>query len=130
MKAQVSVEFMIVVGIGIAIISLYIIYGYNALYSYKVNNDISLVKNSLEKIAKTAENVAFQGKPAKQKINICFPLTLKNCSVINKTLSCSLNDGKEIYQDSKINLTGTLPDSGCWDIILEAEENFVNITLS
>jgi len=130
MKAQVSVEFLIIVGLGIGIISLYILYGYNALYSYKVNNDVSLVKNSLEKIAKTAEFVALQGKPAKEKIEVCFPLTLKNCSVINKTLSCSLNDGKEIYQDSEVNLKGTLPGSGCWNLILKAEKNFVNITIS
>ncbi len=130
MKAQVSVELLVVVGIGIAIISLYVIYGYDALYSYKMNNDISLVKNSLEKIANSAEEVSFQGEPAKQKINICLPLSLENCSISNKTLSCTLNSGKEIYQDSKVDLTGTLPGSGCWDLILDAEENFINITLS
>ena len=130
MDGQVSVELLIIVGIGVGMISLYILYGYNALYSYKVNNDISLVKNSLEKIAKNAEFVALQGKPAKEKIEICFPLTLKNCSVNNKTLSCSLSNGKEIYQDSEVNLKGTLPGSGCWNLILKADENFVNITIS
>lgn len=130
MKAQVSLEFLIVVGICVGIISLYIIYGYDALYSYKVNNDISLVKNSLEKIAKTADDISFQGKPAQQKINICFPLTLENCSVTNKSLSCTLQNTQEIFYDSKVNLTGNLPGSGCWDLILKAEDNFVNITLS
>jgi len=130
MKGQVSVELLIIIGIGVGIISLYIIYSYNALYSYKVNNDVSLVKSSLEKIAETANDVAFQGEPAKQKINICFPLILKNCSIVNKTLSCYLNNGKEIHQDSKINLNGTLPGSGCWDLVLEAKNGFVNITIS
>ncbi len=130
MRAQISVEFLIIVGLGIGLVSLYVLYGYDALYSYKINNEVSLVRSSLEKIAKTADFVAIQGKPARQKINICLPLSLDNCTVNNKTLFCSLQGGKEIFYDSKIDLTGSLPGSGCWDLILKAEENFVNITVS
>jgi uncharacterized protein (UPF0333 family) len=129
MKAQVSIELLIVVGIGIAIVSLYILYSYNFFYSYKSNTDISMTKEALQKIVQNANFVARQGEPARQKINICLPLSLQSCSILNnKTLLCTLQNNKEVFYDSEVDLTGNLPQtSGCWNLILSAKENYVEI---
>ena len=129
MKAQISVEFLIIVGLGIAILSLYVLYSYNFFYSYKSNTEISMTKEALQKIAKNANFVFMQGKPAREKINICLPLSIKNCSIINnKTLSCTLQNNKEVFYDAEVDLVGSLPQtSGCWDLILSAKNGYVEI---
>ena len=129
MKAQVSIELLTIVGIGIAILSIYILHSYNLFYYYKTNTDITLTKESLEKIAKNAEFVSYQGEPARQKINICFPSSLENCSIMNnKTLSCNLTTKDNVFYSSKVNLNGTLPQTpGCFDLILSAKDDFVEI---
>lgn len=131
MKAQVSVEMLIVVGIGVALVSIYVLHSYNLFYYYKTNMDTTIAEDSLEKIAKNAEFVSYQGEPARQKINICLPSGVENCSILNnnKTLSCNLTD-KTVFYDSEVNLNGTLPQSsGCWDLILSSKNNFVEIEI-
>ncbi len=125
MKAQVSVEFLIVVGIGIIIISSYVIYSYNAVYSYKINTDISITKDSLKKITENSKFVFNQRKPAKHTITVCLPETITNCSLNDTIITCYLGD-KMIYEVSEINLTGWIPNSsGCHKIKLIAEDNYV-----
>ena len=131
MKAQVSVEMLVVVGIGVAIVSIYTLHSYNLFYHYKTNMDHTIARDSLEKIAKNAEFVFYQGEPARQKINICFPSNTESCSILgdNRTLYCDLGD-EEVFYDSKVDLNGTLPQSsGCWDLILSVEGNFVEIVI-
>ncbi|HIE41206.1 MAG TPA: hypothetical protein EYP80_00925 [Candidatus Aenigmarchaeota archaeon] len=131
MKAQVSVEMLIIIGIGVAIISIYILYSYNFFYSYKINTDTTITREALEKIVKNAEFVFRQGEPARQEINICLPASIKNCSINNKTLSCSFQDNTQVFYDSKVNLNGSLPQTpGCWDLILISKDNFVEINQS
>ena len=129
MKAQVSTEFLIIVGLGIAIVSLYILYSYNFFYSYKTNTEISMTKEALQKIAKNANFVFIQGKPARQKINICLPPSVQNCSILNnKTLLCTLQNNKNVFYDSEVDLVGSIPNtSGCWNLILSAKNGYVEI---
>lgn len=127
MKAQVSVEFLIIVGIGIIIISSYVIYSYQAIYSYKINTDISITKDSLKKIIENSKFVFNQRKPAKHTITVCLPETITNCLLNNTLIICYLGD-KMIYETSEINLTGWIPNnSGCHEIKLVAEDNYVNL---
>jgi len=131
MKGQVSVEMLIVIGLGIAIIGLYTVYSYASMDSYKKGNDEFLMKDSLEKIAETSKFVAFQGEPAKQQVNVCFPLSYKNCTLYGFTISCFLSSGREILQYSDVNITGAMPSSsGCWDIEVQASGDVVNLSVS
>lgn len=130
MKGQVSVEMLIVIGLGITLVGIYAIYGYASVDSYKKGNDDSLIKDSLEKVAETSRFVALQGSPARQKINICFPLSFNNCSISGSTISCLLTNGQTIDQDAGTAVNGTLPKgSGCWDVVAEAQDNFVNLSV-
>jgi len=127
MKAQVSVEFLMVIGIGIIIVSSYVVYSYHAIYSYKVNTDISITKDALKKISENSNFVFQQGKPAKHTITICLPETITECSLNNTVLACYLGD-KLIESTSEVNLTGWIPNtSGCYEIKLVAEDNYVNL---
>jgi len=131
MKGQVSVEMLIVLGLGLVLVGIYTLYGYASIDSYKKENDFFLTRDSLEKIGETAQFVALQGYPAKQKINTCFPMSLLACSVSNMTLSCSLRGGQVVEYTSKVYLNGTLPaSSGCWDVLVEAHDGAVTISLS
>ncbi len=131
MKGQVSVEMLLVVGLGVAVVGVYMIYAYSSLDAYQKGNDEFLVKDSLQKVAETAKFVSFQGYPARQEINICFPLSYTNCSVSNSSITCGLRSGENITQDVDANITGAMPEnSGCWDMMVQAGQNFVNITVS
>ena len=129
MKAQVSIEFLVLVGLGLLIISIYTLYGYDILSSYKQNSDTSLTYQSIEKIVRTAEYLYSQGEPAKQRIYTCFPLSLENCSIMNNnTILCYLNNKKEISSESTVQLNGTtFQKSGCCYINIEVIGNLVNV---
>jgi hypothetical protein len=131
MKAQVSVELLVVVGVGLAIVSIYVLYSYNMFYSYKTNVDATITKESLQKIAKAAEFVLYQEEPARQKVNICLPSSIEGCylRIDNLTLACNLtNRDYPLYYVSDVYLNGTLPQSsGCWDLILSAKDGYVQI---
>lgn len=130
MKGQVSVEMLVVVGLGLTLVGLYAIYGYASIDSYKKGNDAFVIKDSLYKIAETSKFVALQGSPARQKITICFPLSFNNCSISGTTISCLLTNGQTIYQDAGTAINGTLPKgSGCWDIVAQAQTGFVNLSV-
>ncbi|MCK4730057.1 MAG: hypothetical protein KAT28_01955 [Candidatus Aenigmarchaeota archaeon] len=127
MKAQVSIEFLMVVGIGIIIVSSYVVYSYHAIYSYKINTDVSITKDALKKISENSNFVFNQRKPAKHTITICLPETITGCSLNNTILACHIGD-KMIYETSEVNLTGWIPNnSGCYEIKLVAEDTYVNL---
>jgi hypothetical protein len=132
MNGQVSVEMLIVVGLGIAIVGIYTIYGYNSVDAYQKGNDGFLMKDSLEKISETAKFVANQGEPAKQQINVCFPISLDNCSISTGTITCFLRKDQRIEQDVGVMINGSLPTtSGCWDISVQATSSgYVNLSIS
>lgn len=122
---------LIVVGFGLVLVGVYVIYGFASVDSYKKGNDFFLTRDSLEKIGETANFVSLQGYPAKQEVNVCFPMSLSNCSVSNDTISCSLRDGQIVYYTSSVYLNGTLPDnSGCWNVLVEAHDGAVNLSVS
>jgi uncharacterized protein (UPF0333 family) len=125
MKAQIYVEFLIVVGIGLALVSALILASYSTVASYQKNNDELLAKNSLEKIALAAEFVSFQGSPARQKIHVCFPASISGCEVLedNRTISCGSNTGNPIMHTGTVDMDGVVPSSGCWYLILSAVDS-------
>jgi uncharacterized protein (UPF0333 family) len=132
MNGQVSVEMLIVIGLGLVIVGVYAIYGYASIDSYKRGSDDFLMKDSLEKIAQTAKFVSLQGLPAKQQINVCFPVSLSNCSITNTngTITCFLRSGQIIQQDTSTKINGSLPNnSGCWNMGIEAMGGFVNLSV-
>ncbi|MGC9310692.1 MAG: hypothetical protein ACP5E4_03115 [Candidatus Aenigmatarchaeota archaeon] len=137
MKAQVSMEYMIVVGFGLFFLAVYTISSYSTIYSYRQGNDAYLVKDSLEKMGSVAEFVSLQGAPARQTAGVCFPQSFAGCSIDadNRTISCSLDGGQSISGTMPVDVSGTLPaSSGCWKVMLESIEDgsgaaYVNITV-
>jgi len=131
MNGQVSVEMLIVVGLGIALVGIYIIYGYSSVDAYRKGNDEFLMKDSLEKISETAKFVANQGEPARQQIDVCFPVSLDNCSITTGTITCFLKGGQRVQQAVGVSINGTLPASaGCWELVIQATSGFVNLSVS
>ncbi len=88
------------------------------------------MKDSLEKIGETSRFVALQGEPARQQINICFPVSFSNCSISTETITCYLKSGQRIENEIGTSINGTLPtNSGCWDLSVKAENGIVNLTI-
>jgi uncharacterized protein (UPF0333 family) len=131
MKGQVSVEMLIVFGLGITIVGIYLMYSYSSIDAYKKGNDEFLMKSSLEKISEASKFVFQQGEPARQRINVCFPISFSNCSISTGTITCFLRSGQRVEQDMGVSINGALPEtSGCWDIQVQAEAGFVNLSVS
>jgi len=138
MNGQVSVEMLIVIGLGLVIVGIYAIYGYSSIDAYTKGSDELLMKDSLEKVAQTAKFVSLQGIPAKQQINICLPASFRGCNNLNGSaeMTCNLTGNRIIQHDMGANVTGTLPNnSGCWKLTVEAKETveakagYVNLTV-
>ncbi len=132
MNGQVSVEMLIVIGLGLVIVGIYAIYGYASIDSYSKGSDELLMRDSLEKVGETAKFVSLQGIPAKQQINICLPASFRGCSHLNGSaeLACNLTGNRIIQHDAGANVNGTLPSiSGCWNLAIEAKAGYVNLTV-
>ncbi len=133
MKAQVSIEYMIITGIGILLILLssnFLLRTYN---EYVDENKISLAKNTVYKIGETSDLVFSQGPPAKMQIEIYIPKGIEEISFSNKTLlfkvktSSGVND---IFYQTIPQLVGSIPTrAGNYYISLTADEGYVDISV-
>jgi len=133
MKAQVAVEYMIIVGVGLIMIFLSVNYLLGLFQSYSDENKISLAKNSVYKIGENADLVFSQGPPAKVRVEIYIPESVQEISFSNKTVlfkvktSSGVND---IFYNSIPQIIGILPiKSGQYYISLTSDQNYVNISV-
>ncbi len=133
MKAQVAIEYMAIVGIGLVIIFLSINYLLTLFYSYSDENKISVAKNTVYKIGENADLVFSQGPPAKVKIEVYIPDGVQEISFSNKTVllkvktSSGVND---VFYKTVPQIVGTLPvKSGHYYVSLTSGQDYVNVSV-
>lgn len=127
-KAQVAMEYLIVVGLIIAILTPF--WGYVSLYSNNIEFGfkIEYARTAVNRITDASDFVHAQGTPAKVILKIYFPKGVDSASVIEKKVSITLS-GQEVYSESIANLVGSLPiTTGYHYITIKSEDGYVNIT--
>lgn len=131
-KAQVSLEFMVIIGF-VMLISLPLIF---IFYTYSYETEFDLSQNQAysiaNKVVDQAEYVYYQGTPSKATLKTTMPKNIKSIEIQGKEITIKMEyKGKEtdIVAISKVNLSGTLsPSPGIRYISIQATG--VNVTIS
>ena len=132
MKAQVSVEYMLIMGFAtLMTIPLLLIY-----YTYTSDSSDTVATSQALQIARrivdSSESVYYLGKPSQTTLKLNFPDKIKAAKMENYEVIFNLSTTHgiaEIVQVSAVNISGNLPTSrGIHIITIKAEEGYVQIT--
>jgi uncharacterized protein (UPF0333 family) len=132
MKAQASVEYLVIIGLALAILMPIILYSNQNLISYKEDVKLSSAKSAVNKLAESANWVYSQGPPARLTVNICIPdgveeISLNSILMFKVRTSAGVSD---VYHETVPTLNGSIPtNSGCYFISLVAYNDYVKITV-
>jgi len=133
MKAQIAVEYVMIVSIGLIIILIGSPYLFKTFTAYSDENRISLAKNTVHKIGESADMVFSQGQPAKMKIEVNIPEGIESVSFENKTILFKLKTSSgvnDVFYNTIPQLTGNLPiKSGNYYLSVAAYQDGVNISV-
>lgn len=132
-KAQVSVEYMFLIGFATVItIPLIIIY---QSFIQESRDEIASVQ--IQQIAKemidAAESVYYLGEPSQTTLRVNIPdsVVLANLSAgYEVVFKIKTRAGEvDIVQNSAVNITGSLPiNKGTYTITVKAKSNYVNVS--
>src|SRR3989338_1375201 len=132
MKAQVSVEYLFIMGFAVLMtIPLLLIY-----HTYSTESGESVAQNKelqiARKIVDASESVYYLGKPSQTTLKLNFPGKIQSINVSNKEVVFRIKtkDGiADLVQISSVNINGTLPSTqGIHIITVKAEGGYVMLT--
>jgi len=109
MKAQVALEYLIIVSLGIILI---IPIFYYALTQSSESILISQAQDTVNSVAKTADYVDSLGSGSSSKIVAIIPSNVINSSIQNKTILLRIRTSSgdtDVIAFTKTNVNGTLP---------------------
>jgi uncharacterized protein (UPF0333 family) len=127
MKAQAAFEYMVIVIIALTfMIPLWV---YITSVKTEASDELSLsyAKNTVDKLASTADLIYSQGSPAKVRVNIFIPPGVYGYNITNNTVVLRvmyMGTVTDVYAESRAMLNGTLPtaEGGYW-MQIEAVDN-------
>ena len=128
-KGQISVEYLIIVGFALFIITILI-----ATYTiYSQHNESVIISKQVQRISMklvdNAEEVYYYGPPTKNTLKLYFPKNIEDIQIYNNELLFKVHTAggiSDIEAVSEVNLTGNLPSSrGIKYIEIIAKDNGV-----
>jgi len=131
-KAQVSMEYLVIVGfVAVIVIPMIIIF-----YTYAGRTQDQIISNQVQKIGlkidDSAEAVYYLGEPSRTKVRAYFPKNINSVTIGNNEIVFSVNTKQGIDQ---IVLYSTVPVSGSIDfhsgyhnINIQSRGSYVEIT--
>ncbi len=137
-KSQTSVEYIIVLGMALTVLVIMLTMGQEKYQNFRDEVRVSKVKATLKDISNSVDFVYEQGKGARTRIYVTFPMA----AAINLTTNANgtgIIEGtvyvrgtpSSFFQFVDANLTGSLPTtSGGFCIDVECLGEFVNVTRS
>ena len=134
MKAQISTEYMMVVGLALLLTlpTVAIFYSQTATNMDQVNS--VQAKQISRKIVDNAEKVYYLGQPSTTTLKVLMPTGIQTINITNRAFIITLSNGNtvsDIVEISSVNLTGNLnKTSGVQYIRIENIGDRVNISYS
>lgn len=131
-KAQVSIEYLIIVGFVTFVVM--VIIGIALFYSGTIKDKIkeNQINNFANKIISTAESVYYSGAPSKATISCYIPNSVKNIKIEEYDLIIEFSSSSGINKiafSSRVPISGTLSTSqGLKKIKIEAQSDKVIIS--
>ena len=134
MKAQVSVEYLIIVSFAIMVLIPYILYLNDLSQSYSESNKLTVAKNSVDKLGQTVDWVFSQGEGAKTRIDVLVPEGVESIEFIGRTISWKVRTSagvSDVYYIAVANVTGSMSTSpGYRNVLVQAFRDGVNVSSS
>lgn len=127
MKAQIAFEYMLVVIIALGF--MIPLWAYVTTVKIEAADELSLsyAKNTVDRLASTADLIYSQGPPAKVRVSIYIPDSMVDYNITNYTINLRVRYGNvisDVFAESKAKLNGTLPlTSGSYWMEIEAVDN-------
>lgn len=132
MKAQVAVEYIIIISLAFVILIPLIVNVNELLRGYNEDTRISLAKNTVKKLGESADWVYSQGKPAKMSLEIYIPEGITEVSLDNNTILFKIKTSagvSDVYYETVAPLSGSIPTTnGYYLVCLAAYDDYVNIS--
>ncbi len=134
MRAQVAMEYIIIVAFTLVVLVPFAIYLEDVASNFVDDNSLTIASNSVEKLGETVDWVYAQGEPAKLKVMILVPKNVEEVSFIGKTINWKVRTRSgvsDIYYNTVASLSGSLPTAqGYYYILIQAIEDGVVINVS
>lgn len=134
MKAQVAVEYLIIVSLALMILIPYVLYLNDLSQSYSETNRLTVARNSIDKIGRNVDWVYSQGEGAKMETEILVPEGVESIQFLNKTILWKVRTSagiSDVYYTTITNVTGSIPTTPGYRIILiQAFRGYVNVSTS
>ena len=131
-KAQVAMEYMILVGF-LVVITIPLILVYNTQYRGTSQQIIANQADQIgQKIVDTAESIYYLGQPSKTTVKIYIPeqiesITIRDYEIMFKLMTSKGTD--DVVKLSNVPLNGTLPStSGMHYVTVQSVGGYVNIS--
>ena len=128
-KAQVSIEYMLIIGF-VTVITIPLIIIYHS-FIQDSNDEISStqINQVAKKVVDAAESVYYLGEPSQTtlKVNIPNQIVLANLSNYEVLLRIRTQSGNaDIVRNSAVNITGSFPlNKGTYTLTIKAKSNHV-----
>lgn len=132
MKAQVSVEYMVIIGF-VTLITIPLILVYQ---TFTEDSDQEINAAQLQQIAKKvadlSESMYYLGEPSQTTAKINLPDNVDSVSIGNGEIAFTIKNAigtSDIVASTSANVTGTLPtEQGLYTVTIAARSNYVEIS--
>jgi hypothetical protein len=133
MKAQSAVEYLVIVGIGLIILTPILYYSNKSFQNYKEDSNILAAKTTVDKIGENVDWVYSQGYPSRVQIRVYIPENVESTSLVDRTVLIkmeSTSGAKDVFYETIGDMQGSIPTkSGFYFLSLVAMDGYVNVTL-
>ena len=131
-KAQVSMEFMIIIGFSMLVIMPVIVLFFSNYQSLADNVYVSHASKAARTIMNSAEKVYYIGEPAQSVIKINMPERVDEVLIGGNYIIFKVrfdNSVTDVYETASMNVTGSISATpGIKNILVQAHDDYVNIT--
>ncbi|MDI6798518.1 MAG: hypothetical protein QMD12_00765 [Candidatus Aenigmarchaeota archaeon] len=131
-KSQAALEYLILSAVLTLIISAVLWYSFSINTNASIQVRISQLESFVNSLKEKSDIVCFQGRPAKLTFSAYIPSGVTSAGFDNHTVYYRIRiDSTTTYisSTSLCKLNGSLPvNEGTYNIIVEAQEGYVNVT--
>jgi uncharacterized protein (UPF0333 family) len=133
-KGQAAFEYMVIIGIALAILLGLVAFSYNWTVSSRDDLAVSSAENSVAKIVDAADLVYSQGYPAKTRVLVQMPYNIQQVKIQNTTITFVLSTRgatTDVFATSKAPLQGNVTaQPGNYFIQVQSFGDYVNVSQS
>ncbi len=132
MRGQVALEYLVVLGLSLAIVLPLWLYVNNQFNTTRQELQFTYARLAVDKLADAADLVFVQGAPSQLQVQLTIPDNVVSASASGKEIQFKLSTANgltDVYAVTLGTVSGTIPTrAGPVVLLIKSEGSFVNIT--